>query len=408
MSVRKRTLILSAAAGLVFATLSGESAQSAPETTSTMSPNVSITGHPVLQALMAANAGQAQVMDLPIKSHTIADIAEKAAEAVVNIEVDHQRSVAGTSSTGKGNPPGEDDIFQFFFNGRQVTPREGVKLPVRKARGSGFIVRQDGYLVTNAHVVNGAARIKVTLNDKRSFDAKTVGTDTFSDLAVLKIEATGLPVLEMGTSSTLRPGDFAIAIGSPVGLDHTVTLGIISAVGRTMVDVNGNINFIQTDAAINVGNSGGPLLNLKGEVIGINTAVRTDAQNIGFSIPIDIAKNVATELIANRKISRPWLGIGMETLDEHIVKSLGLQDGLKGVLISKVWEGSSAKNAGMEMGDVLQKIEGKAVSTPKEVQDIVRASKVGQTLHFLLVRHNAARAVPVTIGEYPNKNTRDE
>lgn len=396
------------------AVLASASLASGPASQAATGPNeqdlgkaASVTGHPAVQALMAAS--EAQVTDVPIKSHTIADIAEKVAEAVVNIEVDHQLTAVSNAQPKQKMPFGfEEDMFQFFFNGKRVQPGEGGRMPVRKARGSGFIVRQDGYLLTNAHVVQGASRIKVTLNDKRSFDAKVVGTDTFSDLAVLKIEATGLPVIEMGTSSTLRPGDFAIAIGSPVGLDHTVTLGIISAVGRTMVDVNGNINFIQTDAAINVGNSGGPLLNLRGEVIGINTAVRTDAQNIGFSIPIDIAKNVVTELIANRKISRPWLGIGMEQLDGPILKSLGLQETVKGVLVVKVWNGSSAANAGVERGDVLQKIEGKSVTTPKEVQDIVRASKVGQTLHFMVLRDHAAKAVPVTIGEYPNKSSQTD
>lgn len=362
-----------------------------------------------------AQAGRAAA-GISLGAETIADIAQTAAPAVVNIEVDQQVSNPLASVPGLdlpfpfgGNlPPGK---FEFFFNGQRVTPgpngsrRSIPNLPRVEKRntGSGFIIRPDGYILTNAHVVRGATKIKVTLNDKRTISGKVVGVDSFSDLAVVKIDAGNLPSLKMGSSSSLRPGEFAIAIGSPLGFDHTVTLGIISAVGRTVTDVNGNINFIQTDAAINPGNSGGPLLNLRGEVIGINTAIQARAQNIGFSIPVDIAKSVSEDLIANKKIARPWLGIAMQELDETMAKSLGLPSTMKGVVIGQVIDGSPAQGAGLAHGDIIQKIDGKDMLTAKEVQEYVRSHKVSDTLNFFLLRNGAPKAVAVNIGQYPDK-----
>lgn len=342
---------------------------------------------------------------------TIADIAQAAAPAVVNIEVE---ASTAQNLPFMGNMP---DLpgFQFFFNGQKMSPKDiaggapgaatpggANKLPRFKSRdtGSGFIVRPDGFIVTNAHVVRDADKIKVTLNDKRVFQAKVIGTDSFSDLAVLKIDAEKLPTLKMGTSTTLRPGEFAIAIGSPLGYDHTVTMGIISAVGRSVTDVNGNINFIQTDAAINPGNSGGPLLNLEGEVIGVNTAIRKDAQNIGFSIPVDVAKDVSDSLIASGKILRPWLGIQMKELDEAMAKSLGVPGATRGVVIAGFVPASPAQASGLEMGDIIQKVDGKETPTAKDVKDYVQSRKVSDTLHFLVLRKNAVQAVAVNVGDY--------
>jgi S1-C subfamily serine protease len=273
----------------------------------------------------------------------------------------------------------------------------------RHAIGSGFIVRPDGFIVTNAHVVRGQTTIKVTLNDKRVFDGKVVGTDGFSDLAVVKIDANNLPTVGMGTSKDLRPGEFAIAIGSPLGFDHSVSLGIISAVSRTIIDINGNINFIQTDAAINLGNSGGPLLNLAGEVIGVNTAIETRAQNIGFSIPVDIAKSVVNELIEHKGINRPWLGIVMQNLDGNLTKSLGIPSSTKGVMIAKIVSNSPALASGLVPGDIIEKIDGKDIADSKEVIDYVKAHKVQETLHMLVLRNNALKPMPVIIGQYPDK-----
>lgn len=345
---------------------------------------------------------------IPIMSNTIADIAQSVAPAVVNLEV--TQAVPRTALTSAELPFGQMPFGTFLFNGQKFDPNDKnnpvmQQLPKleRHNTGSGFIVRPDGYIVTNAHVVRGASKIKVTMNDKRILEGHVVGTDGFSDIAIVKVDAKDLPVANMGTSNTVRPGEFAIAIGSPLGFDHTVTFGIISAVGRTITDVNGNINFIQTDAAINPGNSGGPLMNMNGEVIGVNTAIQAHAQNIGFSIPIDIAKSVSEDLIAHKIIQRPWLGIAMQPMDEVTAKALGMSASTKGVLIAQIIEGSPAQNFGLIRGDVIEKIDGKDVTTSKGVQDLVRAHKVNETLHFSVLRKNALQAVAVTLGQYPNK-----
>lgn len=366
--------------------------------------------------LIADNAAaRAAAKALPggaFTADTIADIAEAAAPSVVNIEIRHK------DDGGSGRLPNLDlfDLpnfgggnFRFFYNGREVSPSNPVPKYAPRTRrpsatGSGFVIREDGYILTNSHLVKGAADIRVSLTDKRSFTAEVVGADSFSDLAVLKINASDLPALKMGSSDKLRPGEFAIAIGSPLGFDHTVTLGIISAVGRTIANPNtGNANFIQTDAAINPGNSGGPLLNLRGEVIGVNTAMQADAQNIGFSTPIDLAKSVSDDLINHRSISRPWLGIGMSELNEMHAKGLNLPADTKGVFISKVYDGSPAHNAGIEPGDIIQKLEGnKVILAPKDVQEIVRSHHVNDTLKFTILRDKTVRDFSVTIGHYPD------
>jgi len=350
----------------------------------------------------------------PITPNTVADIAQVLAPSVVNIEVN--QTVAQPQMSFPGMPFNMPfGNFEFFYNGQRVNPNPNggaIKPPGAQTQpnlpkiekhnsGSGFIIRADGYILTNSHVVRGASKIKVTLTDRRVLEGKVIGIDSFSDLAVVKIDATNLPVVKMGSSSNLRPGEFVIAIGNPLGFDHTVTFGIISAVGRTITDVNGNINFIQTDAAINPGNSGGPLLNLDGEVIGVNTAMQANAQNIGFTIPIDIAKGVVDDLIAHKKIVRPWLGIAMQEVDEVMAKSLGLPPTTKGVVIAQIIDGSPAQAAGLERGDVIEKIDGKDVATGKEVQEIVRSHKVSDTINFFILRNKIGKAISLNIGQYP-------
>lgn len=365
--------------------------------------------------LIASTESQAMAKSGVFTADTIADIAQEAAPSVVNIEI-HRKDEA--SANGMPNldlfdlPNFGSGNFRFFYNGREVSPTNPVPKYAPKAKrasatGSGFVIRSDGYILTNAHLVKGATDIRVSLTDKRSFEAEVVGVDSFSDLAVLKINASELPALKLGSSEKLRPGEFAIAIGSPLGFDHTVTLGIISAVGRTIANPNtGNANFIQTDAAINPGNSGGPLLNLRGEAIGVNTAMQADAQNIGFSTPIDLARSVSDDLINHRSISRPWLGIGMSELNETHAKSLGLPLTTKGVFISKVYEGSPAQQAGIEPGDIIQKLESnKIIHTPKDVQEIVRARKVNESVAFTILRGNTIKEMSVKIGHYPDLNT---
>lgn len=326
--------------------------------------------------------------------NTIADMASKASESVVNIDISKNISVPGISF----NSP-----FQFFF-GEGNDPSQSIPRKFQQhGSGSGVIVKEDGYILTNNHVVGQADEIKVTLNDKREFQGKVVGRDSFTDLALVKIDAKGLPVAKIGTSKNLRPGDWAIAIGSPLGLDHSVTMGIISALGRSLNDIN-SVDFIQTDAAINPGNSGGPLLNIHGEVIGLNTAIRGDGQNIGFAIPIDIAKDVTDQLVVSGSIKRPYVGIYMQDLNEKIARAVGVPANTKGVLIAKVEPEGPAAKAGLTAGDVIEKVDGKPVLTSKEVQKQIRTHKVDDSVDFLILRNGALTASSVKLGDYPQKD----
>jgi len=368
--------------------------------------------HQVGKTLLAASSSIGTA-PIALDSHTIVDIAESAAPSVVNIEVVRRDERAINTLTpfnsDPSNPLGGGQPF-FFYNGRRFYPFNEPLVPMPKpapgskkpdAVGSGMVIREDGYILTNAHVVKGASEIRVNLNDKRSFAGQVVGTDSFSDLAVVKINSKGLPAIKLGSSANLRPGEFVVAIGDPLSFDHTVTFGIISAVGRTITDVNGNINFIQTDAAINPGNSGGPLINLKGEVIAINTAIDKIGQNIGFSIPVDVAKTVAEDLINHKAISRPWIGIGVRPLTDAKLKALGLKAGAAGVSVELVYETSPAQDAGIEPGDVLLKIDGKPVVDGKSVQDLVRAHKVKDVLSVTYWRAGEEKTTEMTIGEFP-------
>src|SRR5579885_1415457 len=306
----------------------------------------------------AGNGHQAAMSPTPLTSslptnqalgyNTVADIASEASKYVVNI--DTKKSTTVPDAPFHFNLPFKD--FEFFF-GPDMQPFDQKGLTPRKfeskGTGSGVIYRADGYILTNNHVVQ-ADEITITLADKRTFKGKVVGRDSFTDLALVKIDANNLPAAKLGSSKTLRPGDWAIAIGSPLGLDHTVTFGIISALGRSLSELGSNVELIQTDAAINPGNSGGPLLNIHGEVIGLNTAIRGDAQNVGFAIPIDVAKEVANQLLKGGKIARAYLGIYMHELEPSLCKSLGLQESMKGVLVARVAEGSPADKSGLQLG----------------------------------------------------------
>jgi serine protease Do len=356
------------------------------------------SGSPKIAAPTAVQAAIASTM--PLGPNTIADIAQAVAPSVVSIDVDQKLQSASL-------PDNPGNMFEFFFNGRRVPGgRGGAPFPGFHGQnmGSGFIIRPNGYILTNAHVVKGADKISVNLNDGRRFSGTVIGTDSFTDIALVKIAAENLPVARLGSNKGLRPGEFVIAIGSPLGYDHTVTFGIISAIERDVRNVNEHVRFIQTDAAINPGNSGGPLLNLSGDVIGINTAIRTDAQNLGFSIPIDTVKDVIDALISHKTVERPYLGIVMEPVNETHLKSLGLPTTTTGVFISKVNAGP-ALTAGVVQSDIVQKIDGKNVLTPREIQDIVHSHKVGDRLHLLVLRQGQAKAIACDVGQYPDGST---
>ncbi len=353
------------------------------------------SGLPSPQAAPIAQSAAPTGAFLSMAENTIADMASKASESVVNIDISKSVSLPGSSFHSP---------FQFFFGeGNDPSQGQAPRKFQQHGSGSGVIVRQDGFILTNNHVVGQADEIKVTLNDKREFQGKVVGRDSFTDLALVKIDAKGLQVAQIGTSKNLRPGDWAIAIGSPLGLDHSVTMGIISALGRSLSDIN-SVDFIQTDAAINPGNSGGPLLNIRGEVIGLNTAIRGDGQNIGFAIPIDIAREVTDQLVTGGTIKRAYVGIYMQDLNEKIAHTLGIPKNTKGVLIAKVEPEGPAGRAGLVAGDVIEKVDGKPVSTSKEVQKQIRSHKVDETVDFLILRNGALTASTIKLGDFPQKD----
>lgn len=255
----------------------------------------------------------------------------------------------------------EDPMFrQFFGDQLQRMPRERVE----RGTGSGFIINKEGDIITNAHVVSGADKVTVILKDGRQIEGKVIGSDELTDVAVVQVKADNLPTVSLGSSASLQPGDWAIAIGNPLGLDNTVTAGIVSAIGRKsgQIGVDKRVSFIQTDAAINPGNSGGPLLNQNGEVIGVNTAIIQGAQGLGFAIPIETAQRISKQLIQNGKVSRAYLGIQMVTVNPNVKKqvnqdaNLGIQISEDtGVLITRVVEDSPAARAGAKRGDVIDR-----------------------------------------------------
>lgn len=317
---------------------------------------------------------------LSMAENTIADIAEEASKSVVNLNV------------RVDNPM------------RPMLEMMGINAPPQEGIGSGIIVKSNGYILTNHHVVGNATDILVTLNDKRRFKGKVVGKDIYTDLAVVKIDATDLPVAKMGTSKTLRPGEWVIAIGSPWGFDHSVTMGIISAVGRNVFEVNNNrTELIQTDAAINQGNSGGPLINIHGEVIGINEAImrpERGAQNMCFAIPVDIVKDVADSLISGKKIQHPYVGLGMNDVSEELLQAMGLPKNTHGVVVAHIVPNSPAERSELAIADVIQKIDGKDVNSAPEVKAIIKQHKPGEKLNMLVLRKDKLMPVGIVVGEY--------
>ncbi|MBR8828802.1 MAG: trypsin-like peptidase domain-containing protein [Gomphosphaeria aponina SAG 52.96 = DSM 107014] len=306
------------------------------------------------------------------------------------VQIDTEKVV-----TRRVDPFADDPFFgQFFGNQFQPQPQERRIA----GQGSGFIVDQSGIILTNAHVVSDADKVTVILKDGRSFQGKVQGTDEVTDLAVVKIDPQGedLPVAPLGDSSQVQVGDWAIAVGNPVGLDNTVTLGIISTLNRSSAQVgipDKRIDFIQTDAAINPGNSGGPLLNAQGEVIGINTAIRADAMGIGFAIPIDKAKSIQNTLAAGQKVAHPYIGVQMINLTPEIAQqnnqdpnSPFLVPEVEGVLVVRVIPNTPAQQAGLRLGDVIVKVNDQPIKDGSQLQSVVENTGINQNINLTLVR----------------------
>ena len=394
--------------------------------------NLSVLSLALQQAAPSKNlvltAGSFASQRAPIEnlsSNFITAVAVKVGPAVVRIDAERDVGMLGA----------EDFATPFF---RQFFGEPALEDIAQSSTGAGLIISSEGRIVSNARVVAGAKVVRVTLLDGREFDGKVVGIDPLTDVAAIKINATGLPTIKLGDSSKLVPGQWAIAIGNPLGLDNTVTVGIISALGRSSSDIgiaHKRVRFIQTDAAINPGSSGGPLLNQRGEAIGINTDIRADGQGLGFAIPIETASAIAEHLFATGRASHPFLGISMTNLAPYMQASslqypdmqfLDLQpldvqypdmqeaispnqfdngavDRDEGILIIGVMKNSPARQAGLLLGDTIEKINGISCATPTDVQELVDASEVGDLLDIEILRHGKLEIIQARIGSFPRE-----
>ncbi|MEW5768571.1 MAG: Do family serine endopeptidase [bacterium] len=321
-------------------------------------------------------------------------VAETLKPAVVNISFGKQEDISENSLTPL------DDFFEHHFPGQ--IPEELTAL------GSGFIIDPEGYIITNHHLVKGATEAAVTFFNGRRLMARVVGTDPKTDLAVLKVEGKGdFPTVKIGDSNKVKVGSWAIAVGNPFGLDHTVTVGVISGKGRS-IGIAPLADFIQTDASINPGNSGGPLVNINGEVIGVNTAIDVQAEGIGFAIPINIATKVISDLKKYGKVVWAWMtGLYLQDITPSLAKYLHISSREKGVLVADLTQGSEAEKAGIRRGDVILSVDGNSISSVRELQRKVLQGRVGQRVVLSIFRKGQKLVIPLTLSEMPSESKRD-
>jgi len=343
--------------------------------------------------------GKTEIIGFP---QSFADLAEKVQPAVVNISTTSTVTVPGNPfrhflGPGQGNQGDQNDPFgDFFKNFFDQNPDRKMK---QQSLGSGFIINKDGFIITNNHVVDKADEIKVKLSDGREFKAKVIGRDPKTDLALIKISSVfkDLPVLELGDSDKMRVGDWVLAVGNPFGLEHTVTQGIISATGR-VIGSGPYDNFLQTDAPINPGNSGGPLVNLKGEVIGINSAIVPGGQGIGFAIPSALAKTIMAQLKEKGKVVRGWIGVTIQTVTPDLAKSFGMKEA-KGALVGDVVKDGPAEKGGIKTGDIIIAFDGKNVKTSNDLPRLVAETPVGKSVELTIIRESKEVRISVKIEE---------
>jgi serine protease Do len=331
---------------------------------------------------------------------SFSELANAAKPGVVNIQT--VKTVQGGGRVFQhffghpfGNQEGLEEFFGPFFNPQPQNRKE-------QSLGSGFIISEDGYIVTNHHVIKGADQIKVILHDKTELEAEIVGTDPMTDLALIKVDAKDLHPLKFGKSSDADIGSWVVAIGSPFGLEQTVTAGIISAKGR-IIGSGPYDDFIQTDASINPGNSGGPLLNLDGEVIGINTAIVRSGQGIGFAIPSDLATGIIDQLIDTRQVSRGWMGVAIQNVTPELAEYYGI-DREGGVYVAKVYEDNPAHEAGIQTGDIIVEVNGQKIDTSRDLTLTIANLKVDETVDVKIIREGKEKTVKVKLGKRPDQD----
>jgi len=368
------------------------------ETDSNPSQNADVQG-PAISSEAVPNNDSVVSSGLPINPSFVSDVVENTGSAVVRID----------ASRRVQNQLPDDPFLRRFFGDSMPMPPGGQ---TEQGVGSGFILDDDGHIVTNAHVVEGAETVKITLKDGRQIEGRVLGHDTTTDVAVVKVDEANLPKVTVSDSDQLRPGDWAMAIGNPLGLDNTVTAGIISATGRTSSEVgvpDKRVDFIQTDTAINPGNSGGPLLNADGKVIGMNTAIIQGAQGIGFAIPINTVQSIADQIIETGKVEHTYLGIQMVELTRELSQQLKTDPNSainptadEGILIMRVVPNSPAARAGLRSGDVITAIESNTVTQASDLQEQVAESAVGDTLSLQVLRGDESLTLEAELGELPN------
>ncbi|MDF3018879.1 MAG: peptidase [Steroidobacteraceae bacterium] len=356
-------------------------------------PQVAAPATDSSQATPAQPVGTLNGRTLP----DFATLVEQVGPAVVNISV--VEKAKRVQRRGSAEDSADDPVQEFFRRFGMPQPRGDYQEPQRQGEGSGFIVSADGYILTNAHVVADADEVTVRMTDRREYAAKVVGIDKRSDVAVLKIEGKNLPVVKIGNPEKLRPGEWVLAIGSPFTFENTVTAGIVSATGRSMPGEDGLVPFIQTDVAVNPGNSGGPLFNLNGEVVGINSQIYSRSggwMGLSFAIPIDVATNVRDQLVATGKVTRGRIGVQIQPVDSQFADAFGL-DRPRGALVGQVLEDSPAQKGGVKDGDVILSVNGKPVDRSTQLPSVISQIKPGDTAKLEVWRDGASRTLNVKV-----------
>lgn len=359
----------------------------------------------ILSPLSASYGAPAKISEESIDLLTrtgkaMAEVTAAVKPAIVNIATTRTVKIAG----GGTDPFFDDPMFKRFFGDQFGRQRQHPKEHKSSGLGSGVIVSSDGYIITNSHVIKDADEIKVTLTDKKEYEGKVIGSDPKTEIAVVKIEAKNLPTVSWGNSDALQVGEVVLAVGNPYGLSQTVTMGIISALGRANVGIADYEDFIQTDAAINPGNSGGGLVNIKGELVGINTAIYTTSggyQGIGFAIPSNMVKSIMQSLIKTGKVVRGWLGVTIQKVTPELAKQFALKEEA-GALVGDIMENSPAEKSGLLRGDIILEYDGKKIDEPYVLRNMIANNLPGEEHTALVLRDGKTRNVKITIGELPS------